>query len=733
MSTSSNHARVRQLWRTFVDGWLAQRKSQFNQQCEQTDSESQKEWKKLPDRTRKPLKAFKKERRQDIEKQHYTAAREEWQRRMASAGLRDEDWGELSEAETKSVVNALGDLQLEDQEEGKPGQPTTTMTTTLQLQLQQQQPQQQPDVFGAPPTTATPANFAVSASGSAGSTPGPAGAVGAVQLYSSLSTSSLASSVSMSSYELVNPSDLGSDDEHDDRIFNNLVSSHDLTSEDEDHQELPPLSAINSSWRSIDHQPIGVASSASTTTRFATAPTSASTSNHYANAHAYLTNLTSSSSTASANPNWQSSADSSASGSPAQGLLKSFPFDVAPPHESLFAGSNGFGALNSAASSSSSSLAAAGRMGLTSSAWGSATSTSTTANTNATTATTHPNAAYPPTLPNATSSSTALVVKQLKSSPSASSTSSSSSSSPAARHAYIGPILTDTDHEPPFPAGLYDANGGGTDSAAAAEAEKEHISFERFKLETRISKIIEFHRAAAEMEVRLGLTICRMRFGGHTQHPHALTEVQEREEERRLVQEHEREMRKLQAQKESERKGVVKEERRRRRVVLQMRLGGFGGACVGSGAGSGGMPGGFGTGGGGTGYPRRTAQNVDNSWLDEYDSVQATFDVQVPSLDGVFGGGTAPTAAGTGDSLWQPQQQSQYAQYNQSHQSLHHPASSASTAQANHQQGRSSSSSGQHLHQPNVPPKKPASPEIARPRPMAAWNRIPFMQGWGGV
>src|SRR5690606_19831950 len=100
------------------------------------------------------------------------------------------------------------------------------------------------------------------------------------------------------------------------------------------------------------------------------------------------------------------------------------------------------------------------------------------------------------------------------------------------------------------------------------------IAFEKFKLETRITKIIEFHKTAAEMEVKLGLKICRMRWesgdraaakSGRGGKDHG------KDEERKLVQEHEKAMKELQIKKEEERKMIVKEERKRRRLSLQQR------------------------------------------------------------------------------------------------------------------------------------------------------------------
>ncbi|KDR72679.1 hypothetical protein GALMADRAFT_252862 [Galerina marginata CBS 339.88] len=117
---------------------------------------------------------------------------------------------------------------------------------------------------------------------------------------------------------------------------------------------------------------------------------------------------------------------------------------------------------------------------------------------------------------------------------------SSSGNKTKLRQPYIGPHLDDT-NEP------------------LSEAD----DFELFKMQTRMQKIVEFHKSAALAEIHLSVEIYKDRKApnGETQ------EVSAR------VIEHQKRMTQLQAAKEEERKATVKAERAKRRSELRTRPG----------------------------------------------------------------------------------------------------------------------------------------------------------------
>jgi hypothetical protein len=115
--------------------------------------------------------------------------------------------------------------------------------------------------------------------------------------------------------------------------------------------------------------------------------------------------------------------------------------------------------------------------------------------------------------------------------------------SKTARQPYIGPHLDDP-NEP------------------ISEAE----DFERFKMQTRMEKIVEFHQAAALAEIRLSFAIYRSRKSQAQDGEH-------RHEVSPLVLDHQRCMAQLQTAKEEERKTIVKRERSKRRSDLRGRPG----------------------------------------------------------------------------------------------------------------------------------------------------------------
>ncbi|KAJ7752467.1 hypothetical protein DFH07DRAFT_522104 [Mycena maculata] len=103
---------------------------------------------------------------------------------------------------------------------------------------------------------------------------------------------------------------------------------------------------------------------------------------------------------------------------------------------------------------------------------------------------------------------------------------------------YIGPQLADPD-----------------------EVADEEAEFERFKMETRVTKIREFHEEAARADIQLAQDIYNAR----------KTSRAWRDDEERKVAEHEKRMVELRRSKEEERKEVVRAERHKRREAIRLR------------------------------------------------------------------------------------------------------------------------------------------------------------------
>jgi hypothetical protein len=93
------------------------------------------------------------------------------------------------------------------------------------------------------------------------------------------------------------------------------------------------------------------------------------------------------------------------------------------------------------------------------------------------------------------------------------------------------------------------------------ETSDEEANFEKFKMVTRITKIVEFHHAAALADIDLALGILNGR---------RAKQLGKAEEELKVVQ-HEKRMLELQTTKENERKAIVAAERKKRRDELRSR------------------------------------------------------------------------------------------------------------------------------------------------------------------
>jgi hypothetical protein len=111
---------------------------------------------------------------------------------------------------------------------------------------------------------------------------------------------------------------------------------------------------------------------------------------------------------------------------------------------------------------------------------------------------------------------------------------------PKTRQSYMGPIVTDPD-----------------------EPLSEEDEFERFKMNVRFQKIIEFHQAAAHADIELAIAIYKDRVAQNS----------DKHEVSSKVTNHQKRMMQLQMEKEEERKNIVKAERSKRRSELRRRPG----------------------------------------------------------------------------------------------------------------------------------------------------------------
>ena len=96
---------------------------------------------------------------------------------------------------------------------------------------------------------------------------------------------------------------------------------------------------------------------------------------------------------------------------------------------------------------------------------------------------------------------------------------------------------------------------------APEEPIDEELEFEKFKMRTRMAKIVEFHEAAALAEISLSIEMYKARKQSNNS----------KEEDAPRVLEHQKRMVQLQKEKEEERKAIVKSERARRQSELVRR------------------------------------------------------------------------------------------------------------------------------------------------------------------
>lgn len=144
----------------------------MNQRCSDVASEANKKWRQTlhtarPSEKEHNLQVTKLQKQ--IREKYFADAREEWQKKLANAKLQDEDWNDMTDAETQRVIVALGGEEDDANEQ----------RMELKKNVAVQPPQQS---FAAPPPP-------------------------------QLSAPSISASSSTSSYAFVNPSDFCSDDE----------------------------------------------------------------------------------------------------------------------------------------------------------------------------------------------------------------------------------------------------------------------------------------------------------------------------------------------------------------------------------------------------------------------------------------------------------------------------------------------------------------------------------------
>jgi hypothetical protein len=103
--------RVRRQWRAFEQWVETVPRAAMTQEISETFRAMDTKWNATPARTR-PTKQdndkLKAAFRRELEDNLFALAREEWQRRLAEVGLKDEDWGPMTAEETFAVVHLLG-------------------------------------------------------------------------------------------------------------------------------------------------------------------------------------------------------------------------------------------------------------------------------------------------------------------------------------------------------------------------------------------------------------------------------------------------------------------------------------------------------------------------------------------------------------------------------------------------------------------------------------------------
>ncbi|KAJ7487843.1 hypothetical protein FB451DRAFT_981066, partial [Mycena latifolia] len=103
--------RVRQLWHAFEQWVETAPRVAMEKQISEAFQTMDAKWNATPTRTRISIQDHEKSKtafRRELEEGLVSLAREEWQRRLVEAGLRDEDWGEMTFKETLAAERLLG-------------------------------------------------------------------------------------------------------------------------------------------------------------------------------------------------------------------------------------------------------------------------------------------------------------------------------------------------------------------------------------------------------------------------------------------------------------------------------------------------------------------------------------------------------------------------------------------------------------------------------------------------
>jgi len=103
--------RVRRQWLAFEQWVETVPRVAMEKQILETFRDMDAKWNATPTRTRATKQDHDKDKaafRRELEDGLVTLAREEWQRRLEVAGLKDEDWGEMAFTETLAVERLLG-------------------------------------------------------------------------------------------------------------------------------------------------------------------------------------------------------------------------------------------------------------------------------------------------------------------------------------------------------------------------------------------------------------------------------------------------------------------------------------------------------------------------------------------------------------------------------------------------------------------------------------------------
>ncbi|KAF8157091.1 hypothetical protein B0H34DRAFT_486251 [Crassisporium funariophilum] len=196
-SSSDPSARTRLLWRSFEQS-LSRERSQMEGKVRVAQAKADQEYHKTSTHLRMPESAHKASKAiiaKGIKEAYFEKVRSQWQAKLLQAGLKPEQWSDMTPDEMRAVGETLGGVDDESDED----------LVVVQEVPQALIPEQPPTSFFQP-------------------------------LAPSFSVSSRSTNLSSSSYAIINPSEFNSEDEDHDYghvPFLPVATSHDLTSEDD--------------------------------------------------------------------------------------------------------------------------------------------------------------------------------------------------------------------------------------------------------------------------------------------------------------------------------------------------------------------------------------------------------------------------------------------------------------------------------------------------------------------